>query len=95
MKASKTQPSLGPFALFGDSDGTLPARRPRENPDKLAYAAYRTASTAVHHAIRSAGLGVSTKAHMLAAGNLVARVSQRECFAHQSSELPKSCHVGD
>jgi hypothetical protein len=61
----------------------------------VTYAAYRTASTAVHHAIRSAGLGVSTKAHMLAAGNLVARVSQRECFAHQSSELPKSCHVGD
>ncbi len=61
----------------------------------ITYSAYRTASTAVHHAIRAAGFGVSAKAHMLAPGNLVARVSERQRFAHASTSIPKSCHVGD
>ena len=61
----------------------------------ITYAAYRTASTAVHHAIRSAGLGVASKAHMLAPANLVRCVAQRQRFAHASTAIPKSCHVGD
>ncbi len=61
----------------------------------VTYAAYRTASTAVHHAIRNAGFGVSAKAHMLAPENLVARVRERQRFDDASCELPKSCHVGD
>lgn len=49
----------------------------------------------MHHAIRSAGLGVASKAHMLAPANLVTRVSERQRFAHASTSIPKSCHVGD
>lgn len=61
----------------------------------VTYACYRTASTAVHHAIRRAGLGVSVKAHMLAPGNMVGRVRERQSFAHAGRSIPKSCHVGD
>jgi hypothetical protein len=61
----------------------------------VTYAAYRTASTAIHHAIRGAGLGLSVKAHMLARENMVAEVSQRQGFHDASANLPRSCHVGD
>ncbi len=61
----------------------------------VTYAAYRTASTSIHHAIRRAGVGTAAKAHMLASHNLVPRVRERESFAHQDQGIPKSCHVGD
>lgn len=61
----------------------------------VTYAAYRTASTAIHHAIRASGLGVSLKAHMLAPANLVGRVAERDRFSDATANLPRSCHVGD
>ena len=61
----------------------------------VTYAAYRTASTAIHPAIRGAGLGLSVKAHMLARENMVAEVSQRQGFHDASANLTRSCHVGD
>lgn len=61
----------------------------------VTYAAYRTASTAIHHAIRAAGVGVALKAHMLAPANLVPRVAERHRFSDAQSNLPRSCHVGD
>ncbi len=61
----------------------------------VTYASYRTGSTAIHHAIRSAGIGVSVKAHMLAFGNMVERVRDRQRFANADTQIPKSCHVGD
>lgn len=61
----------------------------------VTYAAYRTASTAIHHAIRSAGNGVALKAHMLAPQNLVSRVAERHRFSDAAANLPRSCHVGD
>jgi len=61
----------------------------------VTYASYRTGSTAIHHAIRRAGIGVSVKAHMLALANMAERVRDRERFAHAGSDIPKSCHVGD
>ena len=61
----------------------------------ITYATYRTASTSIHHAIRRAGLGVSTKAHMLAPDNMVDRVRDRHSFADATANLPRSCHVGD
>jgi hypothetical protein len=61
----------------------------------ITYSAYRTASTAIHHAIRSAGVGVALKAHMLAPENLVPRVRERHRFSDAEANLPRSCHVGD
>ncbi len=61
----------------------------------VTYAAYRTASTAIHHAIRRAGFNTTVKAHMLASANMVARVSQRHAFSDATANLPVSCHVGD
>lgn len=61
----------------------------------VTYAAFRSSSTAIHHAIRSAGLGVSVKAHMLAREHMLPRVSERVSFANEGGRLPRSCHVGD
>jgi len=61
----------------------------------VTYAAFRSSSTAIHHAIRAAGLGVSVKAHMLAREHMLGRVSERVSFANEGGRLPRSCHVGD
>jgi len=61
----------------------------------VTYAAFRSSSTAIHHAIRAAGLGVSVKAHMLAPEHMLARVGERVSFANEGGRLPRSCHVGD
>ena len=61
----------------------------------VTYAAFRSSSTAVHHAIRAAGLGVSVKAHMLAREHMLPRVGDRVSFANEGGRLPRSCHVGD
>lgn len=61
----------------------------------VTYAAYRTASTAIHHAIRRASFSTTVKAHMLAPVNMVARVRDRHAFSDASANIPVSCHVGD
>ncbi len=61
----------------------------------VTYAAYRTASTSIHHAIRSASNSVTVKAHMLAPANMVASVGERHAFSDATANIPKSCHVGD
>lgn len=61
----------------------------------ITYAAFRSSSTAIHHAVRAAGIGVSVKAHMLAPENLLERMCERGHFASHHPKLPRSCHVGD
>ena len=61
----------------------------------VTYAAFRSSSTAIHHAIRAAGIGVSVKAHMLAPDHMLARVRERVSFINEEGRLPRSCHVGD
>lgn len=61
----------------------------------VTYAAFRSSSTAIHHAIRAAGIGVAVKAHMLSREHMLRRISERVSFIHEGTRLPRSCHVGD